>query len=108
MQIRANLRIREPPRFGSYVLPGYVDFGSASRVDKTLTTWWAAQVMLHVCAWSARARAVYCLRAVTSISIFIRGSARPAEIIMAAGRTSPKYFRMTGQQRSKSALSGKT
>jgi hypothetical protein len=30
------------------------------------------------------------LRAVTSISIFMRGSARPAEIIIAAGRTSPK------------------
>lgn len=35
--------------------------------------------------------------AVTSISIFMRGSARPAEIIMAAGRTSPKTLRSTGQ-----------
>jgi hypothetical protein len=30
------------------------------------------------------------IRAVTSISIRIRGSASPAEIIIAAGRTSPK------------------
>jgi hypothetical protein len=31
------------------------------------------------------------LIAVTSISIFIRGSAKPAEIIVAAGSTWPKY-----------------
>ena len=31
-----------------------------------------------------------CLRAVTSISMRMRGSARPALIIVAAGRTSPK------------------
>ena len=30
------------------------------------------------------------LRAVTSISIFMRGSTKPAEIIVAAGRLSPK------------------
>ena len=38
-----------------------------------------------------------CQSAVTSISIRIWGSANPAEIIMAAGRTSPKYFRRIGQ-----------
>src|SRR5580700_3833866 len=37
-----------------------------------------------------------CFRAITSASICIRGSERPAEIIMAAGRTSPKYLRSTG------------
>ena len=49
-----------------------------------------------------------CLKAVTSISIFIRGSARPAAIIMAAGRTSPKYLRSTGQHFGKSPPSGST
>ena len=42
----------------------------------------------------------------TSISIFMRGSARPAEIIIAAGRTSPKYLRKTGQHRENPAASG--
>ena len=46
--------------------------------------------------------------AVTSISIFMRGSASPAEIIIAAGRTSPKYLRSTGQQASNSAPFGST
>ncbi len=36
-------------------------------------------------------------RAVTSISIFIRGSAKPATSIVLAGRISPKYSRSTGQ-----------
>lgn len=48
------------------------------------------------------------LSAVTSISIFIRGSSNPAEIIIAAGRTSPKYRLSTGQQGSKSAALGST
>ena len=47
-------------------------------------------------------------RAVTSISILIRGSARPAEIIMAAGLTAPKYLRSTGQHWGKSAPFGRT
>lgn len=47
-------------------------------------------------------------RAVTSISIRMRGSARPAEIIVAAGRTSPKYRRKVGQQRLKSFPAGST
>jgi hypothetical protein len=47
-------------------------------------------------------------RAVTSISILMRGSARPAEIIMAAGRTAPKYLRSTGQHWGKSAPFGRT
>ena len=38
----------------------------------------------------------------------MRGSARPAEIIMAAGRTSPKYLRNTGQHDSKSLPLGNT
>jgi hypothetical protein len=42
-------------------------------------------------------------RAVTSISIFILGLASPAEIIIAAGRISPKYLRRMGQQREKSS-----
>src|SRR6187455_3363798 len=46
------------------------------------------------------------LRAVTSISIFMPGSARPAEIIIAAGRTGPKYLRITGQQAANSEASG--
>src|SRR5690606_1249051 len=46
-------------------------------------------------------------RAVTSISIFISGVIRPATIIVAAGRTSPKTSRSTGQQGSKSAASGR-
>jgi hypothetical protein len=46
-------------------------------------------------------------RAVTSISIFIRGSKRPAEIMVAAGRISPKYRRRTGQQGSKSSTLGR-
>lgn len=46
------------------------------------------------------------LRAYTSISIFIRGSASPHTIIVAAGRTCPKYRRSTGQHGSKSARSG--
>jgi hypothetical protein len=33
------------------------------------------------------------LRAVTWISICMRGSDSPAEIIVAAGRTAPKYWR---------------
>jgi hypothetical protein len=41
------------------------------------------------------------LRAVTWISICIRGSDSPAEIIVAAGRTAPKYWRRTGQQSGK-------
>src|SRR5262249_52279234 len=40
-------------------------------------------------------------RAVTSISIFMRGSDRPAWIIVAAGLTSPKYALSTGQHGSK-------
>ncbi|MEZ5286090.1 MAG: hypothetical protein R2712_15025 [Vicinamibacterales bacterium] len=47
------------------------------------------------------------LIAVTSISIFIRGSDRPASIIVAAGRTSPKASRSAGQQRGKSAADGR-
>src|SRR5258708_27200893 len=46
-------------------------------------------------------------RAVTSISIFMRGSVSPAAIIVAAGRTSPKYLRSTGQHGSKSSTLGK-
>ena len=46
-------------------------------------------------------------RAVTSISIFIRGSASPAAIIVAAGRTAPKYWRSTGQHGSKSVAFGR-
>ena len=49
-----------------------------------------------------------CLRAVTSISICIRGSDNPAEIIIAAGRTGPRYLRSTGQQSGKRAASGRT
>src|SRR5690606_15388661 len=45
-------------------------------------------------------------RAVTSISMRMRGSASPAESMVAAGRTSPKYRRSTGQHGSKSAASG--
>jgi len=45
--------------------------------------------------------------AVTSISIFMRGSASPAAIIVAEGRTSPKYLRRTAQHGSKSAAAGK-
>ena len=45
-------------------------------------------------------------RAVTSISIFIAGSARPTAIIVAAGRIAPKAWRSTGQQGSKSAACG--
>src|SRR6185437_679426 len=44
--------------------------------------------------------------AVTSISICIRGSARPTEIIVAAGRTSPNQRRNTGQHCGKSAATG--
>ena len=49
-----------------------------------------------------------CLSAVTSISIFIRGSARPAEIIIAAGRIVPKYFFSTGQHWGNSLALGST
>ena len=49
-----------------------------------------------------------CFSAVTSISIFMRGSARPAEIIMAAGLTAPKYFFRTGQHLGNSLPSGST
>ncbi len=45
-------------------------------------------------------------RAVTSISMRMRGSARPALIIVAAGRTSPKQRRSTGQHSSNSAATG--
>ena len=48
------------------------------------------------------------LRAVTSISIRMRGSASPAEIIIAAGRTSPKYLRNTGQHCANSSALGST
>jgi hypothetical protein len=47
------------------------------------------------------------IRAVTSISIFMRGSDSPAEIIVAAGRTSAKYLRNTGQHGSKSSTLGR-
>lgn len=56
----------------------------------------------------AQSQAYERFSAVTSISIFMRGSARPAEIIMAAGRTSPKYWRSTGQHCSNSAPFGRT
>jgi hypothetical protein len=46
------------------------------------------------------------LRAVTSISIFIRGSDRPAWIIVAAGLTLPRYSFSTGQQGAKSSRFG--
>ena len=70
-------------------------------------------------AWPARAegddvltrrsvQAPWRLRAVTSISIFMRGSRRPAWIIFAAGRASPKAALNAGQHGSKSALSGST
>ncbi len=45
-------------------------------------------------------------RASTSISIFIRGSASPQTIMVAAGRTCPKQRRSTGQHGSKSPRSG--
>src|SRR5262249_60820280 len=45
-------------------------------------------------------------RAVTSISIFMRGSERPAWIMVAAGLTSPRYSLSTGQQGSKSSRLG--
>src|SRR5206468_5995393 len=48
-----------------------------------------------------------CRRAVTSISMRIRGSASPAEIIVAAGRISPRYFFRIGQQGGKSFVSGR-
>ena len=38
----------------------------------------------------------------------MRGSARPAEIIIAAGLISPKYFRRIGQQSRNSAAFGST
>lgn len=57
---------------------------------------------LYVGCFSAR-----CFLAVTSISIFIRGSDRPAEIMVAAGRTSPKHCRSNGQQGSKSSARGR-
>ena len=44
---------------------------------------------------------------VTSISIFIRGSASPAAIIVAAGSASPNHARRSGQDGSKSAASGR-
>src|SRR3954467_10676175 len=47
-------------------------------------------------------------RAVTSISIRILGSDNPAEIIMAAGRTSPKCLRRIGQHWGKSSRRGST
>ena len=45
-------------------------------------------------------------RAVTSISIRIRGSDSPQAIIVAAGRTSPNARRSTGQHGSKSSARG--
>ncbi len=50
----------------------------------------------------------FCRSAVTSISIFMRGSSKLAEIIMAAGRTSPKYLRKTAQHCSNSEPLGST
>src|SRR5215210_9507465 len=46
-------------------------------------------------------------RAVTSISIRMRGSESPAEIIVAAGRTSPKCLRRMGQHSGNSLASGR-
>jgi hypothetical protein len=37
-------------------------------------------------------------RAVSSISIFMHGSARPAQIMVAAGRTSPQYRRSAARR----------
>ncbi len=45
--------------------------------------------------------------AVTSISILTLGSMSPAVIIVAAGRTSPRYLRSTGQQTWKSSARGR-
>jgi hypothetical protein len=56
---------------------------------------------------AARARYALLRRAVTSISIFMRGSNSPASSIVAAGRTSPKYSFNTGQHASKSARLGR-
>jgi hypothetical protein len=47
-------------------------------------------------------------RAVTSISMRMRGSSSPAIIIVAAGEAAPKARRKAGQQGSKSARSGRT
>lgn len=59
----------------------------------------------NTCDWSPYAETVF--RAVTSISIFMRGSDRPAEIMVAAGRIRSKYFLNIGQHGSKSSALGK-
>lgn len=59
----------------------------------------AAQRRLRPCQAS-------CIDAVTSISIFMRSSSRPAISIVAAGRAAPRYFRQTGQHSSKLSLCG--
>lgn len=55
-------------------------------------------------SWGSKDRPpTHPLNAVTSISIFMRGSASPTTIMVHAGRTSPNALPMAGQQRSKSA-----
>ena len=49
----------------------------------------------------------YFRRAVTSISMRMRGSSSSAEIMVAAGRTLPRYSRRTGQHGSKSSRLGR-
>jgi len=53
-----------------------------------------------------RAKRGDAIRASASISIRIRGSDRPHTIMVAAGRTSPKAARSSGQHGSKSSRSG--
>ena len=56
---------------------------------------------------SIRATRCYARRAVTSISMRMRGSDKPAWIMVAAGRTAAKYRLSTGQHGSKSSRRGR-
>ena len=72
--------------------------------NRTLTGWTSC---LSLAIARLRRTGYWLLRrAVTSISIFMRGSASPAWIIVAAGRTFPKCSFSTGQHGSKSSRFG--
>ena len=104
-----HLRLCQEARYGLDLAMMAKDSGPVSSDAAAIPD---AAIGQHRQAWrfvlTATNYAIGRLRAVTSISIFMRGSARPAEIIIAAGRTEPKYLRRTGQHCSNSPPSGRT